>query len=209
MKFPQEPTVEGNICSGTIDLGEILESQLRTSGNSLLCLRSLTCHWSQTLFSQCLVLQIKHYFLVKLEKVCQERDASPPSSEAAAPRRWQSDTKTWLPSHFNTAHSKGYRAGKAGICFGLRSFVTLAKAQPPQEEQNHSRAHFCPSTRNPLSWNTEGSFQPKAQTAQISSWKLQIMWEHQSFRNKHPEEEHTIILPLLSSLFMFPVLYWE
>lgn len=60
VKFPQEPTVEGNIYSGTIYLCEILESQLGTSGNSFLCLRNLTCYWSQTLFSQCLVLQIKH-----------------------------------------------------------------------------------------------------------------------------------------------------
>lgn len=127
MKFPQEPTVEGNIYSGTIYLCEILESQLRTSGNSFLCLRSLTCHWSQTLFSKWQVLQIKHplfFFLnwkMSVIKVMYDSEAPRP---APTSRRWQSDTKTWLPSHFTT---KGYRVGKAqrfGICFGLGPFLT-------------------------------------------------------------------------------------
>lgn len=168
MKFPQEPTVEGNIYSGTIYLCEILESQLRTSGNSFLCLRSLTCHWSQTLFSQCLVLQIKHplfFFLNWKMSVIKGMCDSEAPRPAPTSRRRQSDTKTWLPSHFTT---KAHRVGKAqrfGICFSLGLFLTFPTLRKLQEEHNHPRAHFCPSTRNPLSWKAEGSVQPKGQTA--------------------------------------------
>lgn len=168
MKFPQEPTVEGNIYSGTIYLCEILESQLRTNGNSFLCLRSWTGHWSQTLFSQCLVLQITHplfFFLNWKMSVMKVMPASEAPRPAPTSRRWQSDTKSWLPSHCTT---KGHRAGKAqrfGICFGLGPSVTLPMLRELQEEHNHPRAHFCPSTRNPPSWKAEGSVQPKGETA--------------------------------------------
>lgn len=83
-------------------------------------------------------------------------------------RRWQSDTKKpGCPLILTPHRAKVTELEKLsfGICFGLRPFLMLPNPQELQEEHNHSRAHFCPSMRNPLSSKAEGSFQPKGQTA--------------------------------------------
>lgn len=212
MKFPQEPTVEGNIYSGTIYLCEILESQLRTSGNSFLCLRSLTCHWSQTLFSQCLVLQIKHplfFFLNWKMSVIKGMCDSEAPRPAPTSRRWQSDTNTWLPSHFTNQSSQSWKSSKV---WDLLQFGTFSDIPNPQEAAGGaqpSQGSFLPLHEEPTELKGWGECPAQRTNSFKVLWKLQIMWEHESFRKMHPEEKHSIVLPLVSYLFMLPGQYWE
>lgn len=92
-------------------------------------------------------------------------DPTPVRHQGLAPtsRRWQSDTKTWLPPLILTplmakvTELEMLEVLGSALVWGIFwHFPTLS----------HPRSCRRSTTmRNPLSWKTEGSFQPKAQTA--------------------------------------------